>query len=103
MRTYDVCDADDNVLRTEEMEDSMAPSLLAGQKARLVAIDGEPLAKSAVAVIGAAGADEPELQKVGDDPLLAANEAEAKALAKAAKAEAKAAKADADAEPAKDA
>lgn len=52
MRTYEILDDAGNISHTQEMDDSLAPVLVAGQSARLLAVDGERLAKASRVAVG---------------------------------------------------
>ena len=52
MRTYEILDAEGNVLHTQEMDDSVAPVLYAGQSARLLALNGDTLSRASRVAVG---------------------------------------------------
>ena len=86
MRTYEILDAHGAVLHAQETDDSMAPVLIAGQSARLVAVNGERLAKASRVAVGPDAPPAPDVADLETE----AETAEKRAAAKAAKSAAKA-------------
>ena len=82
MRTYEILDADGNISHTQEMDDSLAPVLVAGQSARLVAVDGERLAKASRVAVGPDAPPAPDVASLETEAVAA----EKRAAARAAKA-----------------
>lgn len=55
MRTYDTFDANGTLIGQQVLDDTMAPSLLAGHTAKLVELDGAALTAESQVVLGATG------------------------------------------------
>lgn len=89
-RTYDVLDADNNLVGQQELDESMAPSLLHGQKAVLTHLNGEKLVKASRVVLGDPGTGGADAPRTPEELRTEAEAAAEKAARKADKAAEKA-------------
>lgn len=87
MRTYEILSAEGVPLHEQEVDDSLAPALVAGQTARLVAIDGERLAKASRVAVGPDAPPAPAVEDLVTEAAAAEQRAAAKAAREAASAE----------------